>query len=223
MKRKWVFFLLSICFLGCQKDDGQKFREIQREVGEAQSQGDLDIQNQRATFMERDLTRRHRFYQAIRGTYEGITTTEKGDFNVRMTLVPSLPPYPLDSKRIRTMEEVAFDLTNLHFNIHIVQWNPKNLLSAVGCTVEGIRPDMVTGEIFIASKDCSNFYSFFLSDGHIKEVGNGESVLEEKPNATALSSAVLEGTLNMITQLYGQVRPTTHASIYPALLNRVAK
>lgn len=209
----WVLFLTLPLFsiLGCQENEEAEFKERTSSAGKYDMQGGFEAENERAKLMEADLARRHRFFQAIKGTYEGSFQTEAGLFSIRVTLTPSLPSYPKDPNRTRTVEEVESDLMSLHFKAWIVQWNPQNPLSAVSCRDE-MHPDMNRGEIEI---NCENRYKLLLSDASI--------IKTLKEQAVALAQAILEGKLETILQLHGLVEPGTNASRYEFLVNRIAQ
>lgn len=173
---------------------------------QAQKQVDAENENllKRAAEMEADLASRQRFYEGVRGTYEGVFQTDAGEFNMRVTLVPSVPPYR--SSRIRSLEEIASDLSNLHFNIQIVQWSPSSPMSAVGCRIEEVRPDLVRGRIDIASENCANAYVMTLSEGALREAVSRE--------AESIAEALIGGSQNTVSRIVGQVLPSTTASIY---------
>jgi hypothetical protein len=197
----WVGVLL---LAGCQERD---LDGVSTKAGlEAQQQIAADNANrtQKAKGMESDLETRHRFYQATRGVYEGVFQTESGEFNIRLTLVPSLPPF--DSDRVRTLEEIASDLSNLHFNVQVVQWNPASKLSAVGCRIENVHPDLRNGQIEIAAESCPNFYLLKLSDGALRDPYAGKS--------GDLSRQILGGGVKSVERIVGRIQPTTNASTY---------
>lgn len=186
-----------------------------RAEGRAQAEEQLQIANQnlesKSSRMEADLAKRHLFYQAAAGTYEGAVNVDPGKFRIRITLVPSLPPYPVS--RVRQLEEVTSDINNLYFNAQIVQWSEENSLSSVGCRVSNIRPDMVNGNISIASSECANLYLFNISD-KVLAASSDESL--SKSVATLIS----DGKLKKVSALSGEVRPTTNSAIYELYANR---
>ncbi len=210
----------SLLILGCQDED-QSFKELQKKTGKFGMEGEFEAENERAIKMEEDLSRRHHFYQSLKGTYEGTLQEEGGSFNLRITFAPSLPPYPKDPSRIRTIEEITSDLTNLYFNVQVIQWSPQNPLTSVGCRVEGVRPDMITGEVFISSEICPNFYALLLSDATSQDSIGTLNNNQEKELATSLAQAIIEGQLTTVSQIQGQVRPTTNAAIYEFIAKRV--
>ncbi len=189
-----------------------------RQQGRAQSEEQLSIENgnlsAKAQRMESDLAKRHRFYQSISGTYEGQLTTEQGNFNIRITLVPSLSPYA--AGRTRQLEEITADINNLFLNAQIVQWSSENQLSSVGCRVTNVRPDLINGTISIASPECSNIYLLSLSGA---QVSGPRTFSTAKPVVAQIS----KGKLKSVPALVGEVRPTTNAAIYQLFANRKGK
>ncbi|MGE3756403.1 MAG: hypothetical protein AB7H97_01535 [Pseudobdellovibrionaceae bacterium] len=180
-----------------------------RAEGRAQAEEALNLENgsleRKAKAMEDDLTIRHRFYQAVRGTYEGVFKTENGNFNFRITLVPSLPPYPAD--RVRQLDEISADLANLYFNVQVIQWSSKDPLTSVGCRVENIRPDLINGAISIASNECPNLYILSISE-------ESKQSAKEPRTPQELAKEIREGRLAAVSILAGEIRPTTNAAIY---------
>jgi len=146
---------------GCQQGD-ERLSEVRKVEEEAAIQAENANLRRRASEMEEDLANRHEFYQSTKGVYEGEVQTDDGEFRIRVTLAPSLPP--VHSRRTRTQAEVEFDLTNLNFNVQIIQWKGGLPSSAVGCRVQGIRPDITAREMTIASQDCPNLYRIALGD-----------------------------------------------------------
>lgn len=201
--------------LNVQIANQAKIVEQARQQGRAQAQEQLNVENgnltSRSTKMESDLAKRHRFYQALAGTYEGQLATEQGNYSIRITLVSSLPPYKSD--RTRQLEEITQDINNLYLNAQIVQWSSENQLSSVGCRVTQIRPDMINGTISIASPECANIYLLSI---------NSSSQVTAKPFAQSktAASSVQKGKLKTIPSLTGEVRPTTNSAIYQLYANR---
>ncbi len=213
---------------GCSGDE--RLAEKARIEGREQAGAGITAQNDnllsRATEMESDLAVRHRFYQALRGDYQGSLRTEQGSFSVRITLVPSLPPYAVH--RTRQLDEISADLNNLYLSAQVVQWNPANRLSAVGCRVEHIRPDMITGEISIASESCPNLYSLRLASGSNAPLAEpntpqaAEVTADMAVQAVSLAASIREGRMNHVSEIRGEVHPTTNAAIYQLSVSRIS-
>ena len=176
--------------------------------------------------MESDLERRYRFYEAVEGSYAGILQTQQGKFNITVDLYLSHPRYPKDPHRTtRTMKEIEHDLNSLSFIAYVNQWKDADANISVGCIAQNIVPDMNTGEINIAASGCKNAYPIFLSDPkNITEAGIGtltpSQASDEKTQAIQISQALLDGKLNKVLQLRGQVKSTNIPQIYELLVTR---
>lgn len=198
MKTLFIMSLLSLLVVSCSKGD-ERLKERSKIEGDALKEVENQNLASKAEAMEKDLVRRHRFYQAIKGSYEGTISTSVGDFNIRITLSPSLPPIAIN--RVRQLDEIASDLNNLMLNTQVVQWDPNSANSAVGCRVSNIRPNIETGELTISHESCPNLYSIKISDR-----GTG--------NSRGLAREVLAGNMFDIDSLVGQIHPSTNANIY---------
>lgn len=220
------FFIATVLALslpvvsGCSDQGNERLSEKATIEGKASSEAQIQTENQnrqqKASEMEADLVVRHRFYQAARGTYEGDLETEQGAFKVKLTLIPSLPPYAVS--RTRQLDEITADLNNLYFNVQVVQWNPANRLSAVGCRIAHVRPDIVSGEINIASENCPNFYSLKISDGPMPT-----SSATDMARSASVASFVRDGRITQVSSVYGEVQPSTNASTYRFSATRVSR
>ncbi|MGK5087365.1 hypothetical protein WDW86_07385 [Bdellovibrionota bacterium FG-2] len=160
--------------------------------------------------MEADLLKRQRFYQAVRGTYEGTLHSSLGEFKIRLALVPSAPLYI--PNRARSLEEIQSDLESLYFNVQIVQWNPLDSRSAVGCRIEKVRPDLIKGTLSIASEGCPNFYE-------IKIDADGAQTGSASPSAE-FAHNIAEGLLDTIPRLAGKVLPSTNSNTFTFLAEK---
>jgi hypothetical protein len=205
-------------FVGCENGD-QLMREKAGFEGEINAKKQIQEENEnlekKSKTMEDDLARRHRFFQALKGTFEGkMKSRSAGGFNLKMTFVPSLPPY--NSKRVRQLEEVSSDLNGLYFTVQVVQWSSENPMGAVGCRIENVRPNLLTGEVSIASEGCPNVYLLKIDDTvqHVSGDGDG-SKLSQK-----LAEDVLDGHLETLTELQGQMHPSTNAVVYSVNLKK---
>jgi hypothetical protein len=222
--RNSLLLLTALTLLGCGQGN-ERLIEKSRIEGREQAEADIKATNSNlanwASAMEEDLDTRHRFYQGIKGTYEGSITSGDQSFRVRINLVPNLSPYPVS--RIRRLEEVVADLNFLSLHVQVLQWNPDSPFSAYGCRIEDIKPDMVRGEIAIASSSCPNLYRLYLFDPLISESLSPASDKKEidMTHVSALSAQALrEGTLEQISEIYGEIQPSTNASIFKISVKR---
>lgn len=225
MKKTALLLLMAaVVFTGCQGDE--RLQEKAKIEGTAGANAELNAQNsnlaQKSKEMEDDLSTRHRFYQAAKGTYEGVLKTDEGKFKIKITLVPSLPPYSVT--RTRQLEEVSADLNNLYFNAQVVQWNTANKLSAVGCRIENVRPDISNGTIAIASENCPNFYSLKIADqATVQDAENGMALKMDGQESVALASSIRLGRTDKVAALQGELHPTTNATVYEFMVKKTEK
>ena len=211
-----LLFVFST-LIACSKND-DRMKEKAALEGESSTTSAVRVENdnlaKKAEKMEADLTKRHRFYQAIKGIYEGDIKTNLGSFRIRLTLTPSLAPVPVN--RVRQLEEISADLNNLSLNAQVVQWDPNNANSAVGCRMSGIRPDIIKGELAISTETCPNLY--------LIKVGEREfsgSSFENSEVAARISMQLLSGDLSEVDSINGQVQPSTNASVFKFVASKV--
>ncbi len=194
-----------------------------RAEGKAAAEAEIMSQNanqkEKAAAMEADLATRQLFYQAIAGTYEGKLKTPTAEFEVRLILAASLPPYL--NPRVRQLDEITSDLNNLSLKAQIVQWNKANSMTAVGCRIENIRPDLSRGVFTIASESCPNTYLLRVSDEKILQ---GFQAAGAKPTVAEISKEVAEqvlaGKKAKVSEIQGELHPSTNAVVYPLAVKR---
>ncbi|MES3039478.1 MAG: hypothetical protein V4736_16335 [Bdellovibrionota bacterium] len=182
-----------------------------------EQQADTDVQNEnlaaKAEKMEKDLARRHNYYAATEGEYAGDLTVGNSTYKIKFTFARSIPPYL--GERVRELSEIENDLNNLFFYIQIVQWHPADPATAVGCRVSNIRPNMEEGSFTIATPDCPNLYTVYLSaNGDLNSAG-------AKANAKALAKSINENKIDVVGRLVGSVQPSTNASRYVFKVSKV--
>lgn len=199
MLKAILFSALAVLTVACGNDN-KRLKEKSRMEGETLTGVENNNLAAKAAAMEIDLARRHRFYQAVKGTYEGTLTGPEGSFKVRITMSPSLAP--ISVTRTRQLEEIASDLNNLMMNTKASQWDPGSTLSSVSCIVSDIRPDIEKGEITIAKEGCQNFYSLKIADAGTNAAPSD------------LAQLVLKGDILSIQSIEGRIQPATNAAIY---------
>lgn len=222
------YFLLLPIIAGCSQGGDSRLQEKadieSKTAAKNQTDAELEMQNVRANEMEQDLARRHRFFQATKGKYEGSFNTSLGEFQIRILLVPSLSP--IKTERERLPEEIAYDLNNLHFNAQIQQWSAANPASAVGCRVENIKPNLDLGMINIMSSNCPNVYFLALSEQTTKQDVSAEeyykNVLDSGASAQR-SQQVLDATIDLIDEFAGFIQLTNISTSYYFRAKRVAQ
>lgn len=216
MKTIILITLLAITS-ACSRND-KRMKEKALVEGESTSQSQVRVENAnlaaKAELMEKDLAKRHRFYQAIKGIYEGVINTSIGDFNIRITFTPSMAP--MEYNRVRQLEEISSDLNNLTINAQILQWDSSNVVTAIGCRVSGIRPDLEKGTIAISTESCPNLYQVSVTERSYR----GTST-ENVSTAVRITREVLNGDTSDIDSIIGTVQPSTNAEIFKFVAQKV--
>jgi hypothetical protein len=199
MTQVLIYLILSTALVACGGSD-KRLKEKTRLEGDTLTSVENSNLAKKADQMEKDLARRHRFYQAVKGDYEGAINSSDGTFKVRITLSPSLAPIVVN--RVRQLEEIASDLNNLMLNTKASQWDPGSNYSPVSCIVSDVRPDIEKGEITIVKEGCPNFYSLKIAD--------------QGTNATprTLAARILNGEIHDIQSIEGKIQPATNAKVY---------
>ncbi|OQW53847.1 MAG: hypothetical protein A4S09_06420 [Proteobacteria bacterium SG_bin7] len=209
MKSVLFLLLISSLTLGCNQD-ASKLKEKADLEGEGQSKGQQRAESERAAKMEKDLATRQNFYQAIAGIYEGTLTGVDSsnapiNLNVRLTFIPSRPPYKPD--RVRTVDELVEEMNNLFLTVQVTQWDPVDKDAIVfGCTYSQVRPSLLKGEINLApAGDCKSLFKIrvFETDPAIPSPSENDiEVISGK-----ISEEVLTAQRSTIPELIG-VRQT---------------
>lgn len=201
---------------GClaqKKSSEDKIREYTDIQSQVETRNAVDAENGNrkkwSSEMEKDLQRRQRFYQSLAGIYEGAFKINGTDFNVRITMVPSIPPY-VPGDRVRLPEEVASDLNNLYLNVQVVQWNPQNSIGSVGCLFENVRPDINRGKLSLSSEGCPSLYLLSVAE----DADEGARGPTRSDAATRTASRIIEGKLDRVPYVKARMQPTTNAAVY---------
>lgn len=219
MKKVCMLIVLAAMAVGCSdnKDDS---RLAERSEVEAKAQ--IKAEEERAAKMVVDLKQQALFYESLYGEFEGELDVGSEMFKLRITFVPKLPIY-ISDERTLTVSEVEEYLINQSFNIHLLSWDPSNNLTASGCQIESVKPDLIKGEIFVSSEACSNLFLMAINDAEL----NNQKGLKKRYKAAisgvskSIAEKILSGEEYNINEIVGEMRPTTNAAIYPFKLERV--
>lgn len=203
-----IAMVFSLLLVGCDSEEGLK------EQTQIQSKEQIQAQNENleewSAKLSKDLEKRRSFINAVEGEFEGQFTVEQSSFSISVKIVPTIPDYDVD--RTRTLAELEYELQNLNLNIHVVQWNPDSNMSAVGCVIENVKPDLKQGILNIISSGCSNSYGLFMSD----DTGNA--------NYNAMSANVANlirnGQIRYVQSFKGKLKSSTNGQTYEFNLNR---
>lgn len=213
-----VVCIALLMTLGACNEKDEKVTESIRNQSEITAVNQVQAENnnwrEQAEKMELDLRTRQRFFQGLKGRYQGSFKTKDGEFNIRLTLTPNLAPYDFSAHRqLRRLEEIISDLGHLSFSVQVIQWNPRNSLSAVSCRVDEVRPDITKGEIIISNSACPNLYLLKISDDE-------SDSYQEARHSEALSRELLSGRAEQVSLLVGEILPSSNAEIYPFQVRR---
>ena len=186
-----------------------------------QTKEEINAQNQNlqewAEKLEVDLDKRRTFINAVEGEFEGQFSVKESTYMIRLLITPTIPGYDVD--RTRTLAELEYELQNLNLNVQIMQWNPNSQLSAVGCVLQNIKPDLKKGIMNLISEGCSNTYQLFLSD--TPDDGLNVEDQDVMAQSHALANQIKDGFINYIQEFKGKLRSSTNAMIYNFSLTRI--
>jgi hypothetical protein len=205
-----ILSLLVVFVTGCS--DGEEGLKEQTVI---QTKEEINAQNQNlevwAAKLTGDLDKRRAFISAVEGEFEGEFLVKESTYMIRLLITPTIPDYDVD--RTRTLAELEYELQNLNLNIQIMQWNPNTQLSAVGCILENIKPDLKKGILNLISENCSNTYQLLLSE----DVNDIDMYVASQN----IASLIKEGRINYIQNFNGKLRSSTNAATYNFSLDRI--
>lgn len=211
-----ILFSLGIGFgvVACdQKSSTENTKQRATAEEDARKKVENDNLAEKAKKMESDLAERHYFYSALEGEYQGTVKVNKETYNIKLIFARSIPSYTGD--RIRQLSEIENDINNLFFHIQIVQWHPSDLLTAVGCRVSGIKPNMIDGLLIVTSAECPNLYSIYLAE-------NIEGVLKDKlREAKQIAEKLRQHKIQSIPLLTGNIQPSSNAGKYSFSVKKI--
>lgn len=160
MKYTVILAAIALAVIGCDKpsSDGT----VERARAEAEAGKDVTNENlaQRAEQAEAQLRRRYRFYDAIAHEFRGSFQLNGNTYSARLDFSSTLPF--VDDERVRTLEEIQYDLNNLLLNLQINMVKPSNGTPLLSCSFAGIRPDIENGEINFLSPQCNIAFTVSL-------------------------------------------------------------
>ena len=226
MKYSVLALLGAVVLSGCGSGN-ERLEEKAAIEGKAGSEASIRAENanlaSRASAMEEDLEKRRRFIDSIVGTYEGTATNIAGEQgSIRLVIASSFPRSP-SSGRPRSVEELAYELTNLHLNVQAVEWSALDNGSeiAFGCVFEEVRPNITDGSIHLMSEECKISYAFYAA-----ELGNNGQLpvatVIDANASRALASEVVAGRVSEIAAFTGRKQSNLASKRMPVRLKKVA-
>ena len=195
--------------LGLSACNGDEYDGLKEKV-KVETQQANEVVAERARIMELDLARRQRFCQSAAGDFEGDFSIDGKPYAIRVLLTPTV--FPVDTPRSRLPEEIARDLNDLAFDIHVVQWNKNLPDSSWGCSAENIRGNIENGQIHVVVEEpCTFSYSFAIAadDDDLENVSLKDRVLTfMRGRSTILASDLLSGKSDSVDEIVGVIRPS---------------
>ena len=190
-----VTAFVALGAVACAKPQGD---ERLKEKAAIEAKGTQDAADNRIREMEARLDRQQRFFQSVAGTFTGKMTISGSTYDVRFVISPTIPVY--DGDRVRTIDEVTYDLTNLALNVEQTTSKPGNPPFTIGCVYTNLKPKTDSGYILASHEDCP--ITFVLSVGEPGAVRPGQ--VRQQRETTV--QKVLNGQINRVDILETEMR-----------------
>lgn len=184
-----VCVFVASLLLGCAQPDGN---DRLKEKADIEAKSDQDRTDQKAVEMEERLARQQRFFQGVAGVYEGQWKGDGQTFYVRLVITPSLPAYT--GERVRSMEEITYDLTNLTLTVEeTTSWKLKNGEDfSAGCNYSLLKPRTDSGFIQVSNSECKLTYVLSVGSASAAKSGDVSEMRE------SVSKKLLDGEIERI-------------------------
>lgn len=209
-----IIILPCVLLLSCSKGGDDRLAEQADIQAREQYQAQNENQKMWAEKMEEDLNKRKRFIQAIEGDFFGEVDVQNISFDINARFVSSIPiAFP---SRVRTLDEINFELQNLNLNLFVKLENPRVPNSAVTCVVEGYRPDVNKGAINIITESCKNSFHLSISDSTL-DVRSDEARLKD---SRSLAAQVTSGSVSRVEKVQGVFESSTSNQKFKFQLRR---
>ena len=170
---------------GCQQQGDERLKEkasIEQRVMLDEHYKKLD---QRASAFQDELNLIHRFNRAVSGTYRGVLVDpnfSSGEFkpgagdvvagaddllssksmgaipkewSAQMIVAARWPYQPSENGRVRSLEELNLELSQVGLNVQFRAEIPGRENSAVGCNFSDLRPDLAQGTLTLLASECA--------------------------------------------------------------------
>lgn len=209
-----MFVICMILGLSACNSDEKAMEDLKSQT-EMTSRSAIQEENvnlgNKAKAMEKELELKHRFFQGLKGRYEGSFQTEQGEFKIRVNLSPNIEPNSniTNLNAHRSLDVIASDLINLSMNVKIVQWPAASPLGLMECRIEGIKPNLATGALTINVENCKNFYHIVIA-----KTAEDFSVVQEE--ASDLAKDLISGSVNEIEFIAGEIQSNTNIFTFKA-------
>jgi hypothetical protein len=212
---KWLILIITFSFLSCVKNTNNDPVKEQADT-QSRSQMEAENNNQRlwAQKMEDDLNEVKKFLQGVSGSFLGHVEIENIDFLIKLELISNMPI--IFSDRVRTLDEITYELSNIALNINVKLENPRVSNSAVSCIVENYKPDTVKGIVQILSQSCKNIFKLYLSNGN--DPSSDDILIED---SIKIAKEVSMGALQRVNYFSGTFESSVSTHEYRFTLKRI--
>lgn len=213
---KGIFLiLLTVMLYSCSKGGDDRLAEQERIKAEEQVQAENENLRQKAEAMEADLDKRKNFFKGIKGKFEGDLTISNTDYVMTVEINPSLPIEFYS--RVRTLEEINYEIQNLDLGLNIKVKNPRVANSSVSCTVTSYKStDLASGLLNIISENCQNILKMYISSDL-----ESRNVSETQILAQKISKDLVGGDIESIDYFDAIFEPKVGSGQYKIKLKRV--
>lgn len=212
-----ILFLLTIMvmFYSCSKGGDSRLAEQEKIRAKEQVEAENDNLQIKAEAMEGDLDKRKNFFKAIKGKFEGDLTISHTDYVITVEIIPSLPIEFYS--RVRTLEEINYEIQNLDLGLSIKVKNPRVINSSVSCMVSSYKStDLKAGLLNVLSESCKNILKMYLSiDLESREAS------ETKKRAKEIASELVSGEIRTIDYFDAIFEPKAGTDLHKVKLKRV--
>ena len=209
---RFVFYVFAITILGCAEQSLDKYKER----AQAEEEAGRDVENEnlarRARAMELDLRKRYKFYTSISNDYQGQFKINKNSYMLRIIFLPTL--HILETERVRSLEEIQDDLSNLFLNAEVRVWSEESNIGVNTCVFEKIKPDMNNGWVQLMSSSCSNRFLIKLTENNI-------SLQNRNVTSANLARAILNNEQTTIDYLQVEASSRFNPNGYEVLLKQI--
>ncbi len=213
---KFLLLLITLLFISCDKDDS-RLEEVSGIQGQKNAEKQIEEENKnlaiKAKRMESELQKRTNYYQSLIGDYLGEIIIEGQKSFIELSIQQNYMPAPTD--RIRTLEEISYDLNQISLSVLFKHYAPNSKIVTTTCQMDLVKPDIKTGKLILASNDCSNFYQLGVSENSEPQNVNGH---EHEDYAQVIYSSIEQPAVPF---LKGYVTPGATPGKFGFILKRI--
>ncbi len=214
---KLLCLLISVTLISCDKDDS-RLEEVSGIQGQKNAEKQIEEENKnlalKAEKMELELKKRANFYQSLIGDYLGTVIILGQKSFIELSIQQNYMPAPTD--RVRTLEEISYDLSQISLSVLFKHYSPNSNIVAVTCQMDLVRPDINTGKLILASDDCPNFYQLGVSENPEPQIDSSD---EQEDYALTIYSSADQPTVPF---LKGYVNPGSTPGRFELILKRIS-